>query len=69
MNPFPGNVRQVFLALSGCATQKPLGGNHMETTTMIQTDKSDVETVPAPKGRLWTGAVMTTLSALFLFRV
>jgi hypothetical protein len=39
----------------------------METTAIIQTDKSDVETAPVPKARLWTGGVMSTLSALFLF--
>ena len=39
----------------------------METTAIIQKDKSGFETVPVSKGRLWTGVVMSTLSALFLF--
>jgi hypothetical protein len=41
--------------------------NIMETTAIIQKDKSGFETVPVSKGRLWTGVVMSTLSALFLF--
>ena len=39
----------------------------METITAIRTVKSEVETAPVAKGRLWTGRVMTALPALFLF--
>jgi len=39
----------------------------METTKRIRTNESEVETAPVPKGRLWTGRIMSGLPALFLF--
>ena len=65
MSQLPGNVRQMFAGVARISHSRKEG--IMETTTMIQTDKSDIGTAPVPKGRLWTGGIMTTLSALFLF--
>jgi hypothetical protein len=39
----------------------------METATTIQARNSDAQSVPLSKGRLWTGRIMSTLPALFLF--
>jgi hypothetical protein len=39
----------------------------METATTIQVSHSDAQSVPPSKGRLWTGRIMSTLPALFLF--
>jgi hypothetical protein len=39
----------------------------METATTIQASNSDAQSVPPSKGRLWTGRIMSTLPALFLF--
>jgi len=38
----------------------------METTTTIYASKSDAQTAPISKGRLWTGRIMSALPALFL---
>jgi len=39
----------------------------MQTTTTFDASKSDAQSAPISKGRLWTGRIMSALPALFLF--
>ena len=39
----------------------------MQTTTTFDASKSNAQSAPISKGRLWTGRIMSALPALFLF--